>query len=428
MEDLCAAWRRCAPWLAGALDGSHTLNDVWAGVRAGEFHLWPGVRSAAVGELVEHPRRRDYHVWLAGGDLAELTTMERSASAFARALGCDRITLHGRKGWARALTDYRPVYLALAKDLNMSSKSKTKTRNTETLNPWAQHQYETLSQGILGIANQPVTPYGRPLSAGLDPTQQQALALARTNVGAGGDAMAAALRAAQAAGGYTPVNVQGGAVGGMDLSGYLNPYLDAVADDFLGGLERSRAMAINNQAGEFTRQGAWGGSREGVADSLTNEAYARQAREGLDNIYSTGFQTAQAQAQADLNRQLQAAMANQSAGLQNAQLGLAAANLMGDLGQQQQQMGQADATLLNQFGTQNQAYAQHALDAAYQEFLRQQQYPFQQAALMQGVLGATPWPMHRTGTESSSSFDPLGWARLIGGFLPQLTGAPGGGQ
>ena len=415
-------WRRCAPWLARALDGSHTLDDVWAGVRAGEFHFWPGARSAAVGEPVEHPRRRDYHVWLAGGDLVELTTMERSASAFARALGCDRITLHGRKGWARALKDYRPVYLALAKDLNMSSKSKTRTRNTETLNPWAQQQYGTLSQGILGVANQPVTPYGGPLSAGPDPTQQQAQALAQANVGVGGDAIAAALRAAQAAGGYAPVNVQGGAVEGMDMSGYLNPYLDAVAGDFLGGLDRSRAMAINNQAGEFTRQGAWGGSREGVADSLTNEAYARQAREGLDTLYSTGFQNAQAQALADLDRQLQATMANQSAGMQNAQLGLSAANLMGDLGQQQHQMGQADATLLNQFGTQNQAYAQQALDAAYQEFLRQQQYPFQQAALMQGVLGATPWPTNRTGVQSTSSFDPLGWAKLIGSFAGQGSG------
>ena len=124
-------------------------------------------------------------------------------------------------------------------------------------------------------------------------------------------------------------------------------------------------------------------------------------------------------------------MANQSAGLQNVQLGLSAANVMGDLGQQQHQMGQADATLLNQFGTQNQAYAQHALDAAYQEFLRQQQYPFQQAALMQGVLGATPWPMNRTGVQSTSEFDPLGWAKVLAGFMPTppgATSAPGGGQ
>jgi len=402
-----AEWRRCAPWIQAALDGSHTLEDVFEGVRTGEFHFWPGRRSAAVGEFVEHPRRRDYHVWLAGGDLAELVEMERAAAVFARSLGCDRITIHGRPGWARALKHYRPVYLALAKDLRMSSKSKTKTKQKESLSPWAQQQYDNLSQGILGIANRPVTPYGGDLSYRPDPLQQQAQALAQGNLGLGRDTLNAAIAAAQNAAGHSPMNVHGGSTAGMDMSSYMNPYLDAVAGDYLSGLDRSRAMALNNQSGDLTKQGAFGGSRHGVADSLTNEAFARQASEGLNNIYSTGFQNAQAAAQADLGRQLQAAMANQSAGLQNAQLGLLAANMLGDFGLQQQQMGMNEANLLNQFGTQNQAYAQHALDAAYQEFLRQQQYPFQQAALMQGVMAATPWTRHTTGTESSSSFNPM---------------------
>lgn len=424
MDTLRAAWRRCAPFLAPALDGSHTLDDIWAGVASGEFHFWPGRRSAAVGELVQHPRRRDYHVWLAGGDLRELIEMERSASAFARALGCDRITLHGRKGWARALKDYRPAWLALSKDLKMSSKSTSRTRNTQTLNPWAQHQYENLSQGILGIANQPVTPYGGELGAGPDPLQQQAWSMAQNNVGQGRDTLNAAISAAHNAGGYVPMNVQAGTLPGTDFDSYMNPWMDEVAGDYLSGLERSRAMAINNQAGDLTRQGAWGGSRHGVADSLTNEAYARQASDGLHNLYSTGFQNAQAQAQADLNRQMQAAMANQSAGLQNAQLGLSAAHMLGQFGQQQQ-MGHADASLLNQFGAQNQAYSQHALDAAYQEWLRQQNYPFQQAALMQGVLNATPWPMNSTQKQTQTSFDPMAWAQFIASSVPMPF--PGGG-
>lgn len=407
MLKLRAEWRRCASWLVPALDGSHSFDDVWRGVLAGEFHFWPGERSAAVCEVVEHPRRRDYHVWLAGGDIRELTKMERSASAFARAIGCDRITLQGRKGWARALKDYRPAPLALSKDLSMSAKSTTKTKNTQTLAPWSQQHYGDLSQGILGIANQPMTPYGGQLGAGPDALQQQAQALAQANMGLGQGTVNAAIAAARNAGGYSPMNVQAGSLAGHDLSAYLNPYLDSVAGDFLSGLDRSRAMAVNNQAGDLTKQGAWGGSRHGVADSLTNEAYARQASEGLNNIYSTGFQNAQAKAQTDFARQLQASMANQSAGLQNAQLGLSAANLMGDLGLQQQQMAAADANLLNQFGTQNQAYSQQAHDAAYQEFLRQQQYAFQQAGLMQGVLNATPMLTNSTGRTQTSQSDPL---------------------
>ncbi len=295
----------------------------------------------------------------------------------------------------------------------MSSKSKTKSRNTQTLNPWAQQQYETLSQGILGIANQPATPYDGPLSAGADPLQQQAQALAQQNLGLGRDTVAGAIAAAQAAGGHTPMNVQGGSLNGYDLGGYMNPYLDRVAGGWMEGLDRGRAMALNSQAGDLTRQGAFGGSRHGVADSLTNEAYLREASQGLNNIYSQGFQNAQAAAQADLARSLQAQTANQQAGLQNAQLGLSAAGMLGQLGQQQQQMGAADATLLNQFGTQNQAYSQHAMDAAYHEFLRQQQHAMQQAALMQGVLNATPWPMNSTGRQTTSSFNPLGWVQTF---------------
>jgi hypothetical protein len=412
-------WRRCAPMLARALDGSHTLEDVWAGVRSGEFDFWPGEISAAVCELVEHPRRREYHVWLAGGDLSELTKMERSASAYARALGCQRITIHGRKGWARALDNYRPAYVAVAKELIMSSKQKTKSKKSENLTPWAQQHYDDLSGSILGIANHPVTPFGGQLSVGADPLQQQAQGLAQSNLGAGRDVTAAAIAAAQNAGGYAPMNVQGASLNGMDLSGYMNPYLHAVADDYLSDLDQGRRMTLNSQAGDFTRQGAWGGSREGVADSLTNQAFAKQASEGLNNIYSTGFQNAQSQAQNDLGRQLQAAMANQTAGLQNAQLGLSAASQLGDLGLQQQQMGQADANLLNQFGAQNQAYSQHALDAAYQEFLRQQQYPFQQAALMQGVLQATPMTTNSTGVETQTASNP---AQSIGAGL-QLAAA-----
>jgi hypothetical protein len=404
---LKSEWRRCAPWLARALDGSHALGDVLGAVLRGEVEFWPGERSAAVGEVVEHPRRRDYHVWLAGGDLAELTDMERSASAFARALGCDRITIHGRRGWARALKDYRPVYLALAKDLKMSSKSTQKTKSTQSLTPWAQQQYDDLSNAILGVARQPLTPYDGPLAAGPDPLQAQAQAMAQANQGLGRETVDDAIGAARAAGGYSPMAVQAGSLADADLSAYMNPYLDAVAGDLLSGLDRGRRMAINTQAGDFTRQGAWGGSREGVADSLTNEAYARQASEGLNSLYSTGFQNAQAQAQSDLDRQLQAASANQAAGLQNAQLGLASANLLGGLGQQQQQMAGADATLLNGLGAQNQAYAQQGLDAAYQEFLRQQAYPMQQAALYQGLLGATPMPTTTVGRQTTSQSNPM---------------------
>lgn len=79
------------------------LSDVLEAIESGQAHLWPGERSAAVCERVT-----TYHVWLAGGDLRELQAMERAAEAWARGNGCDRMSIIGRKGWARALAGYEP--------------------------------------------------------------------------------------------------------------------------------------------------------------------------------------------------------------------------------------------------------------------------------------------------------------------------------
>jgi hypothetical protein len=110
-EDLAAHWARARPLLARAARGPRGLEAAERAVAEGRAWLWPGRRSAAVSEVT-----RDFHIWLAGGELAELLEMERSACAWARALGCDRMTLIGRRGWSRVLKDYRTETL-LVKDL-----------------------------------------------------------------------------------------------------------------------------------------------------------------------------------------------------------------------------------------------------------------------------------------------------------------------
>lgn len=70
-------------------------------IEDGSVHLWHGPNCAAVGEPL-----KDYHVWLAGGDLEELLELERRASAWAKAEGYGRMTIIGRRGWERVLPDY----------------------------------------------------------------------------------------------------------------------------------------------------------------------------------------------------------------------------------------------------------------------------------------------------------------------------------
>jgi hypothetical protein len=58
-------------------------------------------------------------IWLAGGDMAELTTeMLPQVEAWAKANGCTRMEIVGRKGWKRVLPEYsEPPQTVLQKNI-----------------------------------------------------------------------------------------------------------------------------------------------------------------------------------------------------------------------------------------------------------------------------------------------------------------------
>ncbi len=97
-----SVWDDCAPYLAEAVEkspGVWTLADVEAEIRSGRAHLWQGPDCAVVTEPL-----KAMNVWLAGGDLNGVRELMASGEAFARALGCDLMTVQAaRKGWTRAL-------------------------------------------------------------------------------------------------------------------------------------------------------------------------------------------------------------------------------------------------------------------------------------------------------------------------------------
>lgn len=96
---------RCAKWIAAALEhagGTHTMDDVRDLIDEGRLQLWPGERSAVVTEIVEYPRAKDLHFFLAGGDMDEMRRMRPVIEQWGAAMGCTRVTLAGRRGWARS--------------------------------------------------------------------------------------------------------------------------------------------------------------------------------------------------------------------------------------------------------------------------------------------------------------------------------------
>lgn len=102
-------WERCKPWIAAALKyagGTHTLSDLELGIEIGRFHLIPLNHSAMIVEIIEYPRVRALHIFLAGGVLEELKAfVDTRLQDIARDNRCQRITIAGRKGFSRALRD-----------------------------------------------------------------------------------------------------------------------------------------------------------------------------------------------------------------------------------------------------------------------------------------------------------------------------------
>ena len=101
-------------------DGTHDLSDVWKLVMADEAQFWPGEQSAVITEVLNLPKVKALHVWLAGGEMDELINkMLPAVEAFARAAGCNRLSIAGREGWERMLRGkgYDPAWRVVAKEL-----------------------------------------------------------------------------------------------------------------------------------------------------------------------------------------------------------------------------------------------------------------------------------------------------------------------
>ena len=86
--------------------GTHTFEDIREMVSTGRLQFWPGPHSAIVTEIIEYPRQRTLHYFLAGGQMAELRAMLPEIDAWGRAQGCTSASLAGRPGWSRSFLQH----------------------------------------------------------------------------------------------------------------------------------------------------------------------------------------------------------------------------------------------------------------------------------------------------------------------------------
>ena len=104
-------------------DSTHTLNDVLADIREGRAQLWLAtdndeVEGIAVTCITEYPQTTTCLIWLCAGISREkYTPLIGNIEQWAKAHGCASISLEGRAGWERILTDFTKTKIILEKRL-----------------------------------------------------------------------------------------------------------------------------------------------------------------------------------------------------------------------------------------------------------------------------------------------------------------------
>jgi hypothetical protein len=121
MEELDAELERCRPWIEAALDrggNTHEFEDIVYAVKTGAMQFWPAEDACAITEIIVYPRKRAFHVFLAGGNMDTIVDMDESAVYYAKINGCTIMSIAGRKGWQRVLTDkgYKNTLTVLMKE------------------------------------------------------------------------------------------------------------------------------------------------------------------------------------------------------------------------------------------------------------------------------------------------------------------------
>ena len=265
--------------------------------------------------------------------------------------------------------------------------------------------------------------------AGLNP-MYQAGEEALVNTALAGPGIAGTDLAAQAAAmgtAYQPMQQQTlqanlGMSGPGSIASYMNPYTSQVRANALADLESARQTAIQ-QTGERAMQAkAFGGSRQGVAEGITNLGFAKQAGTLGTQLNENAFNQAVQLQAADLARQQQAQAANQAAGLQGAQLRLGGAGQLGSLAAQQQALRLGGAQAVMGAGGARQALEQQQMDAI-------RNIGLQRLGVVQSSLGAQPANLGQIATTPDSrnvASGALGGA-LAGGQLFGPYGAVAGG-
>jgi len=218
---------------------------------------------------------------------------------------------------------------------------------------------------------------------------------------------------------------------GDAVAQYMNPYMQNVVDIQKKQAASDYMIAQNQRNAQALGAGAFGGSRQAVQEAMAERDLLNRTNqiqsEGLANAYTDAqrmfgedraAQFAREQAQAGELGRMQAGQSGEN--IARDQLGLSALAQSGTMAQQLASLGEQgraneiqNAQLLETMARSNEARDQAQLDMAYQDFLRQQQYPMEQLQQLAAMIHGLPIQPAGT-TTTSTPYNPAAQALGMG--------------
>lgn len=174
----------------------------------------------------------------------------------------------------------------------------------------------------------------------------------------------------------------------------LSGYTTGVIDPALARMDRAAAEARTQQQAEFAKAGGFGNERRGIYEAELAARQGESRDELISNLMRQGYNEAQAATMAQMGQGIgaQQAAAAGLAGVGSSQAGL---GLQGQAAELQALQAQLAG------GGLQRGIDQAGLEAQYQEFMRQQQFPLQQFAALTG--GSAAYPGGGTSTTTSQA-------------------------
>lgn len=167
---------------------------------------------------------------------------------------------------------------------------------------------------------------------------------------------------------------------------YMSPYMQNVVD-----VQKAQAMLDFDRAqagrdAQAVQAGAFGGSRQAVAQALAGEDLQRR----LGEIQATGQQRAFENAQQQFERDRAARESAERLGITAGESLTSQSAQLAQLGDLARKGDVQAAELLEKIGKDQQAREQAGLDLAYEDFVRQRDFPRESLTFLSSILRGVP--------------------------------------